>query len=200
MKALHMSLVACALAAFAGTGFASSGSLVSFKPAVMPVVVQVNTEGKVTSILPAMHLSREYRQLLVKQLDAWIVKPVFVKGHPVASRFIIEVGMRTQPRTDGKYNASFVYVRSLPIPYGGPVHWNVIDGGLRLALVPNVLMFPGQRATGVTNAWSGPTMRDAGIYDAASGAPTMRAAAAAVTPVERPAAARNLGAATSDKR
>lgn len=135
MKPLRASLIACAIAAFAGTAMASSGSLVEFKPQVMPVVVQVNAQGKVTDILPSEQLPPGLSQLLVHQLDTWIVKPAVVKGRPVSSRFIAEVAVHANPRKDGKYDASFVYVKSLPMPFGGAVHWNVINGGLELALV-----------------------------------------------------------------
>lgn len=142
MKALHISLIASALAALAGTAMASSGSLVQFKPKVMPVVVQVDTQGKVTDIMPSEQLPPGLSRLLREQLDTWIVKPAVVKGHPVSSRFIAEVAMRANRRKDGKYEASFVYVKSLPMPFGGSVHWNVIDGGLELALVSDDNMAP----------------------------------------------------------
>lgn len=138
MKPLHASLIACAIAAFAGTALASSGSLVEFKPQVMPVVVQVNVRGQVTDILPSEQLTPRLQKMLANQLDAWIVKPATVKGHPVASRFIVEVAMQAKPRKDGNYDASFVYVKSLAMPFGGAVHWNVINGGLELALVSDM--------------------------------------------------------------
>ena len=62
MKPLHASLIACAIAAFAGTALASSGSLVEFKPQVMPVVVQVNVRGQVTDILPSEQLTPACRR------------------------------------------------------------------------------------------------------------------------------------------
>lgn len=138
MKLLHASLIACSIAAFAGTAMASSGSLVEFKPDIMPVVVQVDAHGQVTDVLPSRQLSPWLRKMLVKQLDAWIVKPAAVKGHAVASRFIIEVAMQAKPRQDGQYDANFVYVKSLPLAYGGALHWAVINGGLELALVSDM--------------------------------------------------------------
>ncbi|HET7163097.1 MAG TPA: hypothetical protein VFI32_10555, partial [Rhodanobacteraceae bacterium] len=138
MKPLRASVIACAIAASAGTAMASSGSLVEFKPKVMPVVVQVDARGQVTDVLPSEQLTPWLRRMLVEQLDAWIVKPATVKDHPVASRFIIEVAMQTKPRKDGKYDANFVYVKSLPMPVAGAVHWNVINGGLELALVSDM--------------------------------------------------------------
>lgn len=135
MKSLRIGLLACAAAAIAGPAMASSGSLVEFKPDVMPVVVQVNSQGRVTDILPSQELAPWLRQMLVRQIDAWITAPATDHGKPMASRFILEVAMHAQPRKDGDYDAEFVYVKSLPLAYGGALHWDVIDGGLELALV-----------------------------------------------------------------
>ncbi|MBU6417570.1 MAG: hypothetical protein KJS83_10425 [Xanthomonadaceae bacterium] len=117
---------------------ASSGSLVEFKPQVMPVVVQVDARGQVTDILPSEQLTPRLQTMLIEQLDAWIIKPATVKGRPVSSRFIVEVAMQAKPRKDGNYDASFVYVKSLAMPFAGAVHWNVINGGLELALVSDM--------------------------------------------------------------
>lgn len=135
MKSLHAYLLACAVAAFAGTAMAASGSLVEFKPHIMPVVVQVNAQGRVTDVLPSQQLEPWLRQMLVKQIDAWIAEPATTHGKPTACRFIMEVAMRVQPRKDGEYDANFVYVKSMPLAYGGALHWDVIDGGRELALV-----------------------------------------------------------------
>jgi hypothetical protein len=154
MKPSHASLLACAIAAFAGTAVASSGSLVEFKPKVMPVVVQVNAQGRVTDILPSRQLTPGWRQMLVKQLDGWIIRPATVKGHLVGSRFIVEVAMQAKPRKDGNYDASFVYVKSLAMPFAGAVHWNVINGGLELALVSD-LGGHAHRVFDATDRWRG---------------------------------------------
>lgn len=138
MKPFRDSAIACATAAVAGSALASSGSLVDFKPAVMPVVVQVNAQGQVTDILPSEQLTPQWQRLLIKQLDAWIVKPAVWKGRPVASRFIIEVAVQANPRKDGSYDAQFVYVKSLPLAFGGALHWDIINGGLEVALVSDL--------------------------------------------------------------
>lgn len=137
MTLRHAALIASALAALSGTALASSGSLVQFKPQVMPVLVQVDAQGRVTDVQPPFQLAPWSQRLLAQQLDAWINQPATYHGRPVASRFIIEVAMHTQPRQDGKYDANFVYVKTLPLPYGGALHWDVIDGGLEVALVRN---------------------------------------------------------------
>lgn len=135
MKSLQVGLLGCVVAAFAGTAMASSGSLVEFTPRVMPVVVQVNAKGRVTDLLPSQQLAPWVREMLAEQIDAWIAGPAMDHGRPMASRFIMEVAMRVQPRKDGKYDANFVYVKSIPLAYGGALHWDVINGGLELALV-----------------------------------------------------------------
>lgn len=134
MKSLLGSLVAGAMAVSA-SAMASSGSLVQFKPRVMPVLVQVDSQGRVTDVRPSFQLSPWSQKLLAQQLDAWINQPARNNGRPVASRFIIEVAMHTQPRQDGKYDANFVYVKTLPLAYGGALHWDVVNGGLEVALV-----------------------------------------------------------------
>lgn len=135
MNSFRASLIFCAIAAFAGTAMASSGSLVEFKPQVMPVLVQVDARGRVTDVQPSFQLTPWSQKLLTQQLDAWISQPASDNGHPVSSRFIVEVAMHTIQRKDGKYDASFVYVKSLPAPPGGAMHWNIINGGLEIALV-----------------------------------------------------------------
>ena len=147
MNSFRISLIFCAIATFAGTAMASSGSLVEFKPQVMPVLVQVDTHGRVTDVQPSFQLTPWSQKLLTQQLDAWINGPATDNGHPVSSRFIVEVAMHTAQRKDGKYDASFVYVKSLPAPLGGAMHWNVINGGLEVALVED--------GTGRT-AWNAP--------------------------------------------
>ena len=155
MKPLRTSLIACAIAAVAGTALASSGSLVEFKPRIMPVVVQVNADGRVTDILPSEQLTPSWQRMLIEQLNAWIVKPATVKDRPVASRFIVEIAMQAKPRKDGKYDANFVYVKSLPLAFGGALHWEVVNGGMEFALVSDSVSNPGheRRVFDTTDYW-----------------------------------------------
>ncbi len=135
MKVLHTSLLGCAIAALAGTAFAASGIPINSKPEVMPVVVRVNAQGKVTGILPSRQLTPRWRSMLVKQLNEWITKPATEKGKPVASAFVVEVAMRAVQRKDGKYDTNFVYVKSLPMPVYGAVYWEHTNFPPQLALV-----------------------------------------------------------------
>lgn len=170
MTLRHAALIAGALATLSGAALASSGSLVQFKPQLMPVLVQVDAQGRVTDIQPSFQLAPWSEKLLAQQLDAWINQPATDHGKPVASRFIIEVAMRAQPREGGKYDATFVYVKTLPLAYGGALHWDVIDGGLEVALV--------QDGSGRTE-WHAPVTADQlpAMYSASHAHATATAAA-----------------------
>lgn len=109
-------------------------SLTYFKPKVMPVLVAVNTRGRVTEVLPSTALAPKFQRLLTENLAGWIKGPAKVKGRAVDSQFIVNVAMRTTKLTDGDYAVSFAYVSSLPSPYGGAAHW-VWKNGVQLALV-----------------------------------------------------------------
>lgn len=135
MKAMRTVLFGSVLVAFSGIALAASGSPPQTK-GVLPVVVDVNAQGKVTDIVPAGHLSPQWNALLRKQLDAWITEPAHDKnGKPMDSRFVVEVKVNTQQRQDGKYDASFAYVKSLPVPISGPVHWEHRTNPQQLVLV-----------------------------------------------------------------
>jgi hypothetical protein len=121
----------------------------------MPVLVQVNAHGRVTDIQPSLPLTPWSQKLLAQQLDAWIDQPATYKGRPIPSRFIVEVAMHTQSRKDGKYDASFVYVKSLPAPFGGAMHWNIINGGLEVALVADGTGHTEWRAPLTAHEWRG---------------------------------------------
>jgi hypothetical protein len=66
-----------------------------------------------------------------------------LKGHPVSSQFVINLAMQATPRTDGKYDARFVYVSTSPVP-SGSWYW-VHQDGVRLALAPQGGFLPRQR-------------------------------------------------------
>lgn len=140
MKRFHACVLVGVLSVAAGAAVASSGSLSPFKPKVVPVLVQVNSEGKVTSASPAIELSPVIRRLLDKNLDEMITKPAYDHNRPVASQFVINLALQATPREEGNYDAQFAYVSSVPVPIG-QWHWVNLDG-LRLALAGPNNQFP----------------------------------------------------------
>ena len=132
MKRFQTTLLFGMLSLAASAALASSGSLNEFRPKVMPVLVQVNAHGKVTDASPAIELSPRLRRLLLQNLDEMIVKPATDHGRPVSSQFVANMALRTTPRTEGNYDAQFVFVSSSPVP-SGSWYWVHIDGH-RLAL------------------------------------------------------------------
>lgn len=135
MRLIPMSLMACTLAAMAGPALADTMSLTQFRPQVMPVLVQVNTQGHVTKLLPSVQLSPQLERLLRQSIEQWVVKPASVKGHAVESQVIMKVALQAVPVNGSKnYDVSFTYVSMVQSPFGAAAHW-VWKDGHELALV-----------------------------------------------------------------
>lgn len=133
MKRFHVTLFSGMLFVAAGSVLASSGSLNEFKPRVMPVLVQVNSHGKVTDASPATELPPRLNRLLLQSLDELIGKPATDKhGRAMSSQFVINLALQVSPREDGDYDARFAYVSTSPVPPGS-WYWVHVDGH-RLAL------------------------------------------------------------------
>ena len=133
MKRFHRMLIGGVLLATGTFAMASSVSLTSFQPRVMPVFVHVNSLGKVTEVQPSTQLPPRLRRLLASNLRQWISQPAIVDGHPVDSYSIVNVALQATPRKDGKYDASFAFVSILPAPFAS-AYWSTTDG-TQLALV-----------------------------------------------------------------
>ena len=135
MKFISVSAVFGVLALCAGTAAAQSASLNQFKPKVMPVLVQVNAHGKVTSASPAIELTPKLTRLLRENLDEMIVRPATDKqGHPISSQFVINLAVQATPHLKGNYDVHFAYVSTTPVP-AGSWYW-VHRNGVQLALAP----------------------------------------------------------------
>jgi hypothetical protein len=128
MKRFHAIMLFGILATQAGAAMAVSGSLNEFKPRVMPVLVHVNSKGKITDVSPSTQLSPVFNRLLLQNLDELITKPATTrKGRPIDSQFIINLALQVTPRKEGDYDAHFAYVSSLPVP-SGSWYWVHING------------------------------------------------------------------------
>lgn len=133
MKTLFSLAVAGCLALGATAAGADSFSINRFPNHVLPVLVQVDSHGKVTDVSPAVELTPRFDRLLRETLAELITKPAAYRGRPVSSQFVMKLGMQAKPRSDGKYDASFVYVSASPVP-SGQWFWQHEDGH-RLVLV-----------------------------------------------------------------
>lgn len=133
MKSLQpLAFIGMMLLAGTGTAMAATGSLNGFTPRLLPVLVQVNAQGKVTDASPAMKLSPRLERLLRENLDELINQPATDHGRPVASQFIANLTLQVTPRREGGYDARFAFVSGSPVP-SGSWHWVNVDGH-RLAL------------------------------------------------------------------
>ena len=135
-------LAVAAMAVLGSTGAIADDtmSLNQFPHRIEPVLVQVNAQGRVTEASPAYQLTPKLRRLLRANLDGMIRKPAVDKhGKPVPSQFIMNMAVRTEPRTDGDYDAWFAYVSTRPVPPGS-WYWVHLDGD-RLALASQGMRF-----------------------------------------------------------
>jgi hypothetical protein len=135
MKRVPMLAVAGILAAVGGTAMATDGSLTQFTPKVMPVLVHVNSHGKVTSVSPSTALPPQLAHVLDSTLKGWISKPAVIDGRAVDTDMVVNVALQASPRDDGQYDARFAYVSSSPTPYKSS-HW-VSKDGYELGLADN---------------------------------------------------------------
>jgi hypothetical protein len=176
MKRFCAFLVLGTLAAGQGVA-ATSMSINHFTPRVLPVLVQVDSHGKVTNVSPSVELAPRYDRLLRQTLDEMITKPANDHGKAVASQFVINLGLETASRPDGNYDARFVYVSTSPVPPGS-WYWVHIDGH-RLALRSRTDMSPRQRFYQRSPSYYWPTQRS---YN-----PPTQNASRSVAPVRAPA-------------
>lgn len=133
MKPLHTIALCAALAAIAGSALAAgTGSLNEFQSKVLPVLVYVNAQGKVTDASPATRLPPALNRLLLANINERITGPAIVHGKPVPSQFVMNLALQATPRPGGDYDAQFAYVSASPVPPGS-WYWVHIDGH-RLAL------------------------------------------------------------------
>lgn len=117
-----------AVAASAAPIAVAAKSIVTPAGRVLPVLVYVNSAGKITSVVPATRISPKLEDLLRKNLDEMIVKPAMHNGHPVASQFVMNVKLDVGTQTQDGYDAKFTYVSSSPIPAG---RWHWVDQGVQ---------------------------------------------------------------------
>lgn len=124
---------ACALLmGIAPLASAGSMSLNRFRNHALPVLVTVNSQGKVTRIQPAYETSPAVRRLLKSTLSQMITGPSIENGKGVASQAVIQLAVEAVPQNDGRFKLRFQYVKAMPVPYGS-WFWNHINGH-RLAL------------------------------------------------------------------
>ncbi|HEV7123345.1 MAG TPA: hypothetical protein VGN24_07960 [Rhodanobacter sp.] len=135
MKLVRLALTFGALALCTGTASAEPASLNQFRPKVLPVLVQVNSHGRVTEASPSIELSPRLARLLRENLDEMIRRPATDEhGRPMSSQFVINLALQATPQSKDKYDVRFAYVSTSPVP-AGSWYWVHIDGH-QLALAP----------------------------------------------------------------
>lgn len=122
-----------AIPAMAGDGPIDT-SINPFLNRALPVLVKVNTHGKVVHVQPAVELSPKMQQLLVKDLNKMVISPATENGRPISMQFIVQMRIKAKPISSGMYQVHFEYVKAMQAPQG-KWHWAHMNGD-QLALVP----------------------------------------------------------------
>lgn len=139
MNALRKSLLAGSIGVLAGIAMASTAAPPQSQTRDIAMVVHVDKQGKVTHIQPARRMPPWEHDMLMQKLGQWITRPATDKhGKPMSSRFIMQVAMTTSQQANGNYNAAFKVIKTMPIGFAGPVHWNDVDHGRELYLVSDM--------------------------------------------------------------
>lgn len=119
---------------------------------MLPVYVEVDKQGKITTMDPAYDIQPKYEDVLRKTLQGMITKPARDKdGEPMSSQFIITMDMQTAERKDGNYQLKFSYVSIKKVPPGN-WHWAHLEHGRKLALASNSGSISVNRPNNVNNA------------------------------------------------
>lgn len=88
----------------------------------LPVLVKVDSKGKVGDISSAYSISPAFQKLIHATLAKMITKPAMKKGKPVASQFVITFGVIKQQVASGQTSVSLKYLGSKALPPGN-WHW-----------------------------------------------------------------------------
>lgn len=127
MKRLSILVLLGAMTAAGSASATGSFSSNQFDQRVIPVLVQVNANGKVTGVSPSAQLAPRYQRLLRDNIAQLITGPARTRDKAVSSQLVMNMALKTTPRADGKYDAHFAYISATPVPLV-PMHWVSIDG------------------------------------------------------------------------
>lgn len=120
-------MLAASLALSSAPAFAADG-LSEFPPKVLPVLLKVDAQGRITDVSPAIRLAPAMERLLRANLDEMVGRPAVDRdGRPIPSQFVVNLALVTSPRPDGKFDAHFSYVSNVPVP-AGSWYWVHTDG------------------------------------------------------------------------
>jgi hypothetical protein len=119
-----------------------------FEPNVVPVLVKVDKQGRVTSVFASERLRPAMERLLYRS-----TKDVAIgqEGAGHGRMLVLRMKLEAVPRADGDYDARFVVIDAKPVPFGS---WSWMRDGDRYALIDgSSLPRPPQRI----ERWSPPT-------------------------------------------
>jgi hypothetical protein len=107
---------------------------------IIPVIVHVDSKGKVTEAKPAYELRPAFVRAIRQTLDQMITKPARRNGKPIRSQLVVTLGMQIVKTANGKSSVSFRYISSKPLPDGSWFWTHTSDNKLALSNQHSIYM------------------------------------------------------------
>lgn len=132
MSLLKYTLAAGLLMAAAAPALATELAIATYEEGVIPVLITVNKEGKVTSMVPSQRLKPSVNRLLRETIDQLVIDPAQRNGEASSSQAVIRMKLESVARDDGQYDARFVPIEIKSVPTSA---WGWKINGQSYALV-----------------------------------------------------------------
>src|SRR5699024_1575164 len=127
MKARYtITLIGAALLAAAPLAHAATPQTGDASYHVLPVLITVNKQGRVTNMLPAVRLNSAIRRVVKTTLDKMVTGPIFEHGKPASGQIVVQLLIKGTRQADDRYRVDLSYLASQPVPYG---QWHWYDQG-----------------------------------------------------------------------
>lgn len=110
----------------------ASKSLSPLDPPFLPVLVRVNSSGKISKVSPATTLSPDLTRQMDNDLEKIVTEPSVENYGRSFGQFVVNLALDVTPRPDGRFDAKFRMVSVDPVP-AGEWYWVKINGWYSLS-------------------------------------------------------------------
>ncbi|MET0289211.1 MAG: hypothetical protein ABW178_06245 [Pseudoxanthomonas sp.] len=129
MNRLIASLLLAGACTVSAQAMANGLTVARFEPNVVPVLVKVDKQGKVTSVFSSERLRPAMDRLLYRSARDVAVKQ---EGADRSRMLVLRMKLDARPRADGDFDARFVVLEAKPVPSAA---WFWMRDGDRYALI-----------------------------------------------------------------
>ncbi len=111
---------AALLVGLAGNASATEFAVAKYEEGIIPVLVNVNKAGEVTSVTPAQKMKPSWNRMMRDTIKQIVTAPATdEQGHAIASQIVMRMKLESTPDSDkGQYSLHFVPVEVVSVPAG----------------------------------------------------------------------------------